>query len=253
MAAATDGRPTVLYGRRRGRKLRPGRRRLMTTLLPRLAVSVSGAPGALDPHDLFDSQPPAVWLEIGFGAGEHLAEQARTHKKIGMIGAEVYVNGMAALLREIDRDGLDNLRLHMGDGRALLSALAPASIDRAFVLFPDPWPKTRHAKRRFVSAASLDALARVMVEGAELRIATDEPAHVGWILRHAHPHPAFAWLARGPADWRARPADWPATRYEWKASAAGRRSYYLRFCRRTRQPSPGTAQISLQGAAGSLY
>ena len=181
---------------------------------------------------LFPAGASAVWLEIGFGGGEHLAEQAARHPEIGFIGSEVFENGVAKLLAEIDRRRLGNVRLFANDARPLIEALAPASIGRVFILFPDPWPKQRHHKRRLVAAPTLDCLAEIMPAGAELRLATDDPGYLVWMLEHATAHPGFVWLARRPADWRERVPDWPATRYEEKARAAGRTPAFLRFIRR---------------------
>ena len=225
---------TQLYGRRRGRPLREGRRRTKDALLPLLAIGLPEC-GVLDPAALFPRRPTAVWLEIGFGGGEHLAEQAAAHPEIGFIGCEVFESGIARLTGEVAQRGLENIRLFTDDARLLLEALPPASIGRVFILFPDPWPKTRHHKRRLVSGATLDLLAAIMAKGAELRLATDEPDYLAWTLEHTTAHPAFHWLARRPADWRGRPADWPPTRYEQKAVAAGRNPAFLRFIRRTRE------------------
>ncbi len=228
----TDGPPPPrVYGRRRGRPLRQGRRRLTESLLPQLAITLPQA-GALDPKLLFPTPPPAVWLEIGFGAGEHLAAQAEQHRTIGFIGCEVFENGVARLVGDIARRGLENIRIFADDVRPLLDCLKPASIGRVFILFPDPWPKQRHHKRRLVARATLDRLAIVMQPGAELRLATDDRDYLAWMLEHLTGHPAFAWAARGPADWRERAPDWPATRYEEKARAAGRIPVFLRFIRR---------------------
>jgi tRNA (guanine-N7-)-methyltransferase len=203
----------------------------MRDLLPRLAIALPAA-GMLDPRPLFDGAVGAVWLEIGCGAGEHLAIQAEAHPEIGVIGCEVFENGIARLLGEIERRRLSNVRIYADDARRLLAALAPASIGRVFILFPDPWPKARHHKRRIVSAATLDELSRVMRAGAELRLATDDSAYGCWMLERLTGHAAFEWLARRPADWRDRPVDWPASRYEEKARAAGRAALFLRARRR---------------------
>ncbi|MGE5538347.1 MAG: tRNA (guanosine(46)-N7)-methyltransferase TrmB [Gemmatimonas sp.] len=216
-----------LYGRRQGRPLRVGKRHLIDELLPRLAIPLDGvASGSLDPARLFE-RPREVWLEIGFGGGEHLAAQARANPDIGLIGVEPFVNGAASLLKAIDSERLGNVRLLMDDARPLLEALAPASIARAFVLFPDPWPKRRHWKRRIVCRPVLDQLARILKPGAELRLATDDPDYGEWMLLALLSHPAFAWAALGPSDWRLRPADQPQTRYESKALAAGRSPLFL--------------------------
>ena len=222
-----------LYGRRRGRPLRAGQQLLQQELLPQLSITLPET-GPLDPAALFPQPPAAVWLEIGFGGGEHLAEQAERHPEIGFIGSEVFENGVARLVGEVARRGLGNVRVFADDARLLLDRLPPASLDRVFILFPDPWPKLRHHKRRLVAPATLDRLAEVMRPGAELRLATDDPGYLTWMLEHVTAHPAFAWLARGPADWRERPADWPPTRYEEKARAAGRTPAFLRFRRRPR-------------------
>jgi tRNA (guanine-N7-)-methyltransferase len=227
-----DGTPRF-YGRIKGRKLRASRAALIETLLPRLAVPF--APGrALDPFALFDPRPGAIWLEIGFGAGEHLAWHAERNPGIGIIGCEVFVNGVASLLRHVAERGLSNVRIHPADARPLLGALPAASIARVFLLHPDPWPKSRHAERRFVNPPQLDALARVMADGAELRIATDHPVYKLHALAELARRPEFEWTARAAADWRARPADWPETRYEAKAKAEGRAPIYLAYRRRPR-------------------
>ncbi len=159
-------RPDIdrLYGRRRGPRLRAGRQALMDRLLPELRIDVpaDAAPGAIDPRALFAAPMDQVWLEIGFGGGEHLAAQAAAHPGIGFIGCEPFVNGVARLIARIDEAGLANIRLHPDDARPLLAALPDACVGRVFILFPDPWPKARHHKRRLVTTALLDALARVM-------------------------------------------------------------------------------------------
>ncbi|HVM80161.1 MAG TPA: tRNA (guanosine(46)-N7)-methyltransferase TrmB [Stellaceae bacterium] len=196
--------------------------------------------GTLDPAALFDTFPlpdgererkREYWLEIGFGAGEHLAWQAAQHPEVGFLGAEVFENGVVKLLADIRRRNLTNIRILVDDARLLLAALPDRSLGRAFILFPDPWPKQRHHKRRMVSQATLDALARTLRPGAELRLATDDIGYLRWMLELAPVHPAFEWLVRGPADWRERPEDWPQTRYEQKAIAAGRVPYFLRLRR----------------------
>jgi tRNA (guanine-N7-)-methyltransferase len=217
----------VLYGRRRGRPLRLGQQGLVDSLLPSLAFSLPVASGA-DPGGLFADPPQAIWIEIGFGGGEHLASLAEHHPEIGFIGCEVFENGIAKLLGEIERRRLANIRLFVDDARLLIAALPASSIERVFILFPDPWPKQRHHKRRIVSAETLDELARIMTDGAELRLATDDLDYFSWMLECVTGHPAFDWLARRPGDWRERPADWPPTRYEQKARAAGRIPSFLR-------------------------
>jgi tRNA (guanine-N7-)-methyltransferase len=227
-AAPSSSDPTQLgprlYGRRRGHKLRPGQRRLTETLLPTLSFALP-----VDLPTLFPKPVEAIWLEIGFGGGEHLAAQAEAHPGIGFIGSEVFENGIARLTTAIASRGLANIRIFPEDARLLLAALPANSIARTLILFPDPWPKARHRKRRLVAAPTLDELARIMPPGAELRLATDDPDYLAWMLEAATAHPAFRWTARTAADWRQRPADWPPTRYEQKAIAAGRTAAFLRF------------------------
>lgn len=225
-------RPRVLYGRRRGRRLRPGQRRLEETLLPELAVALPPEGALLDPARLFPDRVADLWLEVGFGGGEHLAAQAAAHPDVGLLGCEVFENGVVKLLAEAERRKLRNVRILVDDARLLIRALPDRSLGRVFVLFPDPWPKVRHHKRRFVSTETLTELARVMKNGAELRLATDDVDYLRWMLERAPMHPDFAWLARRPGDWRERPDDWPPTRYEQKAIAAGRAPTFLRLRRR---------------------
>jgi tRNA (guanine-N7-)-methyltransferase len=172
-----------------------------------------------------------VWLEIGFGAGEHLFWQAESHPETGIIGVEPYIAGMAKLLAKLAPEGNRNIRLYSEDAREVIAALPDASLSRVFILFPDPWPKTRHHKRRFIQIEMLDQLARVLKKGAELRFGTDDSSYRDWGLERLAAHPAFAWLAKEASDWRVRPPDWPQTRYEAKAIAAGRVCTYLRFVR----------------------
>ena len=173
-----------------------------------------------------------VWLEIGFGAGEHLLWQAQHRPDVGLIGAEPYEGGVAKLLSKLEANPVANIRVHEGDARDLVEALPDASLGRVFILFPDPWPKTRHHKRRLIQAGTLDELARVMKPGAELRFATDDAGYLDWTLERMAAHPAFAWTAERSADWRTRPADWPPTRYEAKALHGP--AAYLRFVRLAR-------------------
>jgi len=224
-----------LYGRRKGPKPSAHKEALRRSLLPRLALKL--VPGA-DPRSYFSSPVEEVWLEVGFGAGEHLLALARGNPYIGLIGAEPYEAGVAKLLSKI-QSGLSspvygggvrrcsegaepdgggfNIRIHEGDARDVLAALPPASLGKVFILFPDPWPKTRHHKRRFVQMEMLEALAHVLKPGGELRLASDDAGYIDWTLERILNHPAFVWTAEGPGDWRRRPPDWPETRYETKA------------------------------------
>ncbi len=230
--AMTEDRKRIYYGRRKGRALRRGRKRLLEVLLPRIRVELPG--DGIDPAALFDPPRAEIWLEIGFGGGEHLAEQARAHPGTGMIGCEPFVNGIARLLSEIDRDAIENIRIYPDDARDLIDALPDASTGRVFVLFSDPWPKKRHSRRRFIAPDNLSKLARIMKDGAELRLASDQMPLIRWMLFHTIAHPDFEWTARRATDWRERPAGWPETRYETKALARGACCVFLTFTRRPR-------------------
>jgi tRNA (guanine-N7-)-methyltransferase len=213
--------------------LRLGQKTLVDELLPRLAIDVP-ASGHIDITALFGTPMSSIWLEIGFGGGEHLAQLAEQCPQTGFIGCEVFENGIVKLLAQTERRRLDNIRIFSDDARLIIAALPPASVGRVFILFPDPWPKRRQHKRRIVSRATLDGLAEIMTDEAELRMATDDAGYLCWILEHVTVHPAFEWLARRPGDWRERPPDWPSTRYEAKARAAGRSPAFFRIRRRSR-------------------
>lgn len=169
-------------------------------------------------------------LEVGFGGGEHLTAQAKIHPDTGFIGCEPFENGVAKLLTRVREHGLTNVRVRPDDAREVLER-PDASLSVIFVLFPDPWPKFRHHKRRFIQLRSLDDIARVLKPGGELRVATDHPDYAQWTLMHLVRDARFSWGAQRAADWRVRPADWVGTRYEQKALAAGRSCVYLRFFR----------------------
>ncbi|MBV8088941.1 MAG: tRNA (guanosine(46)-N7)-methyltransferase TrmB [Alphaproteobacteria bacterium] len=226
-------RRQLIFGRRRGRVLRPGQKRLIRELLPRVLLTIPPSACLQQATEVPVAGRP-VWLEIGFGAGEHLAAQAECHREINFIGCDVFENGIAKLLERIERRRLDNIRVFNQDARLLIETMPTASVDRVFILFPDPWPKRRHAKRRIISRDTLDSLAAIMKDGAELRVATDDRDYVCWIIERLTNHPAFEWLARRRTDWRERPADWPPTRYEEKALAAGRLPVFFRSRRRAR-------------------
>ena len=173
----------------------------------------------------------AAWLEIGIGAGEHLAWQAQHHPQTLVIGAEYYLNGYARACRHVVDGVLRNARLHLGDGRDVMDLLPDGCLSRAFILHPDPWPKARQWRRRIVSEETLDTLARLMISGGVLRIASDHDDYQAWILRVVQAHPAFIWTAQGVADWTVRPADWPQTRYEAKSIREGRPTMYIELVR----------------------
>ena len=229
---AGDGRPLLpSFGRRHGRRLSEHKKALLTRVLAQCAIAPPQDSACFAPHTAFDRPVRDIWLEIGFGAGEHLAGQALTHRDIGFIGCEPYINGVAALSARIEGLDLDNIRIFADDARLLLPHLPSACLGRVFLLFADPWPKVRHANRRLVARPTLDALARLLRPGGTFVFASDHPGYVRWTLWHASRHPAFAWKARGPQDWRQPPPDWIETRYEAKAKAAGSLCTYLEFLR----------------------
>ena len=208
----TDAHPPLRsYGRLKSRVIKPRQAALMESLLPRLRVpSEPFEPRALMPA------ASEVWLEIGFGGGEHMAAQAQRRPDVLVIGAEPFQNGVASALRHIDEQALNNVRLHDGDARELLSALPDASLERIFVLFPDPWPKARHHKRRLLQAGAARELARVLKPGGRLRFASDWADYVDWSLQRLLAVPELEWTAEQAADWRKPPADHVTTRYEQK-------------------------------------
>ncbi len=220
-----------LFGRRKGKALRNARRDLLEKDLPHLRIELKTLETGTDPRVFFNPPVERVWLEIGFGGGEHLIAQASAHPEIGFIGAEVFENGIASLLQQRIDAKLENIRILDNDAREFLPLLQNASVERVFLLYPDPWPKTRHAKRRFVNRQTLDELARIMPLQSELRIATDHPVYARWCLRHIPTHPNFQWQVNRAKDWRFPPDDAFSTRYEQKAITQGRTPMYLTFRR----------------------
>ena len=218
------------YGRRKGHRLSPRKTRLLDELLPKLRFDLKAPPPA-PLTSLFPGSHSQVWLEIGFGAGEHLVWQAQANPHIGFIGCEPFVNGVATLLGKIDTRKLANILIHDGDAREVLDWLADASLARIFLLYPDPWPKTRHHKRRLMSPRTLVTFARVMKPEAQLRVASDSGDYVRATLEAVFASQEFEWLAEHPEDWRARPPDWPQTRYEKKALSEGGKAHSLIFRR----------------------
>lgn len=214
-------KPLRSFGRRKGRSLRPAKQGLFDTLLPRLQISLPES-AALNPET-------PIWLEIGFGGGEHLAHVAELHSDVQFIGCEPYVNGIAGLLAHIDKNKITNIRIYSDDARDLVIALPDNSLERVFVLYPDPWPKKRHNKRRIISSEFLDSLVRVMKPGAELRLATDSADYATWMLERLLANNNFKWTAKTCEDWLNPPSEWISTRYEQKALAG--RPTYLNFVR----------------------
>lgn len=221
------------YGRFKGKQLKPNQVRDLDEMLPGLS------PGAVGWDENPDRLPldleallggRDVWLEVGFGGGEHLVHQATANPDVGIIGAEPYVNGIAMLLGKLRKSSVENVRVHPGDARDLMDVLPAQSLSRAFLLYPDPWPKARHHRRRFVTQEHLAPLARALKPGAIFRVATDIPDYVRQTLEEV-PQAGFEWLAEGPTDWRQPWQDWISTRYEQKALREGRTPHYLTFRR----------------------
>jgi tRNA (guanine-N7-)-methyltransferase len=207
-----DGhRPIRTFGRLRSRPIKPAQAGLLDTLLPRIATpSSSFDPAVLAPW------ATETWMEIGFGGGEHLAAQAGARPDVLYLGAEPFTNGLASALRHIDARGLENVRIHPGDARDLMAALPDASLTRVFILFPDPWPKARHRKRRLIDDTFVGEAARLLRPAGRLRFATDWADYANRALESFSRAPGFGWTAEGPEDWRRPPADHVTTRYEEK-------------------------------------
>jgi tRNA (guanine-N7-)-methyltransferase len=223
-------KPLRSYGRRKGKPLSARKERLIAELLPRLRLNLKEtAPAKLT--SLFSAPIREVWLEIGFGSGEHLLWQTEHHPDAGLIGCEPFVNGMGTLLGAIEDHSIETIRVHDGDARDVLVWLPDDSISRIFILFPDPWPKKRQLKRRLISEDAVSALSRVLRPGGELRFASDSADYAAQTLFLMGRCGAFVWRAERASDWRRRSPDWPATRYERKALAAGRSCVYLSFRR----------------------
>jgi tRNA (guanine-N7-)-methyltransferase len=214
-----------LYGRRAGHKLREGQAALVEDLLPQLSV----LDGPLDATALF-GKPCPLELEIGFGGGEHLAAQAAMRPDTGFIGCEPFLNGVVSALQHIQADGLDNIRLHMGDAIDVLGRLPDASLSRVYLLHPDPWPKARHAKRRFMNKGPVDLIAAKLKPGGEFRFGTDHSIYVRHAMMVMNGRADFDWQISSAADFQNRPADWPETRYERKArNVYGHEVWYFRY------------------------
>lgn len=220
MSQPVKGPPFRFYGRRHGKKLSRRQERLLDEVLPGLTC---------DPAHLPEGD---IWLEIGSGGGEHLIARAEANPEVTLIGCEPFIEGVAKTLTAIDERGLTNVRLLADDARPFLEAMPPASVSQAFVLFPDPWPKSRHNRRRFIEPDNLDRLARVLKPGAELAIATDHMDYARWILAHVLAHAAFDWTADRADDWRLPPAGHFETRYERKARDRGDKPLFFQFLRR---------------------
>ncbi len=225
--------PRAFFGRRKGHKLRPRQSALLATLLPQIALTLDRAAPA-DLTQLFPRPRDAIRLEIGFGGGEHLVAHALARPSGGFVGCEPFVNGMAKILALVEASAIDNVRLFAGDAVALLNWLAPVSLAGIDLLYPDPWPKRRHWKRRFVQDGTVAMMARVLRPGSEIRFATDVPDYAAWTLERFLRSAEFVWTAERADDWRTPWSNHSETRYEAKAKRAGRSPCYLIFRRVTR-------------------
>ena len=219
----------MIYGRRKGKGSRQNITSIIDSKLPKFAINIEKISKISNLKALFPKNINEIWLEIGFGSGEHLIEQAKVNPKVGFIGIEVYEDGIAKAVSSIVKLGITNVKIYPNDANNLIYALPKMSIQKTFILFPDPWPKKRHSKRRFISSKNLKQLARIMTEGAQLRIATDHPVLLRWSLEQLINNQSFNWDLSGPESWRKQPSDWFSTRYENKAINAGRKPIYLNF------------------------
>ena len=216
----TPGRPR-LYGRAKGKPLRSIQQGLMDTLYPQIEIKEQPLSGL--------SAYSKIWLEIGFGGSEHLIWQARHNPDVAVLGAEPFLNGTAKAVAGVDEHALSNVRLYQGDGRDIMDKLPDGSLECIFVLFPDPWPKARHNKRRIITPEFLREVRRLLRPGGRFRFASDIIDYVDWTLTRLHADGGFTWPAKQNAEWRNRPSDWPQTRYEAKAIREGRPCHYFEF------------------------
>lgn len=219
------------FGRRKAKPLKPAQQRAHDQVVPGLLVDITReAPKSAS--CLFSHQPEKVVLEIGFGGGEHFVHRAGLHPEAGFIGCEPFINGMAKAARDIAANSLTNVRLYNEDATELLQWLPDACLDRIDLLYPDPWPKKRHWKRRFLNSPNLQQFHRLLIPGGEFRFASDMDSYVNWALRHAFDHGGFGWRAKTATDWQRPWEEWISTRYEQKAIREGRKPCYLIFEKR---------------------
>ncbi len=236
-----DIKGSRFYGRRLGKALGEDQRIRLSKYSNEIGIEVPLKGVIINPKELFSKAQNEYWLEIGFGGGEHLCDQALMHPHAGIIGCEPFIAGASSLCGHLDQqnqtyaskkiENPNNIRFFLDDARLLMDALPDHILSRAFILFPDPWPKSRHHKRRIISQGNLKALARIMKSGAILRIGTDHQDYCRWIMAHLLSNDDFTWVNSNPEEYHVRPKDWKLTRYEEKAEQQGRKSSYLDFIR----------------------
>ena len=234
MSLADQKRTRHFYGRRKGRPLNPARQKALDALLPQLQIPGNDIDetGAFDPCTLFCFSPNRVFFEIGFGNGAHLLSLVQNYPNDAFLGAEPFINGMSAFLKDLEHEKTHNICVLMDDAFMLVNSLCDSSLDGIYILNPDPWPKPKHHKRRIINSDTLTRFARILKPGGRLYITTDSDSMAGWVVRHGIQHDDFIWTARRCADWRTPPHDWQPTRYEQKGQQAGHQQYYLAFVRR---------------------
>ncbi len=215
------------FGRAKGKPLSPAQSELMREVFPRLDIG----PLIVQGQNPFEQEGSPLWLEIGFGGAEHLLWQAEHNPHVTLLGVEPFLNGVAKAVRGIAEKKLTNVKLHRGDARDVLTVLPDGCLDSVFVLFPDPWPKVRHHKRRIINADFIKELYRVIRPGGRFRFASDIVHYVDWTLTRLYKHGGFNWTAKQKDDWRVRPQDWPSTRYLEKALREGRSGHFFEFIR----------------------
>jgi tRNA (guanine-N7-)-methyltransferase len=237
LEGSANYKPRSLFGRRQGRPLKAERRAALEDILPQIEIPKDKLTEEYltAPSDMFPNPLPSYWLEIGFGQGEHVATLAEKNPDTGYLGAEPFINGMAAFLKNIEDKPKDNIRVLMDDGMIIARSLKSKSLDGIYILNPDPWHKKRHHKRRIINQTNLDIFAKILKPDGMLVMTSDVIDLAGWMCTHASNHPAFEWQARCKDDWSIPPADWRPTRYEQKGAKGAKKMVYLFFKKKADQ------------------